>query len=116
VVAFNSGDYLRALDEFEVPYHVGDPARRELYLGLIRAAAALHHFGHGHPTSALRLGDSARALLAPWAGKPERAHGLDLGLLLNDLDRALAPLRGAAPGAAALLRPGFPPELRRGRI
>jgi predicted metal-dependent hydrolase len=108
---FNAGEYHAALDEWELPYHEAGATRGPLYLGLVRASAALHHFARGQWRSARKLGASARALLAT---PPPADDGLDLDMLLAELERVLAPLEAAASDAeAARLRPAFRPQLRR---
>ena len=116
VDAFNSGRYHEALDGFEVPYHEGGRASRDLWLGLIRASAALYHFERGQHLSAKRLHASSREVLAR-QGSPATLPGggdrkLDIAALLADLEAVFAPLAAASGEEAAALRPASRPRMR----
>jgi len=110
VVAFDAGRYKEALDQFEVPYHAAGGDARGLYLGLVRAAAALHHFVGGRPASARRLHRLTEETLS---GLPDLCEGFDLGHLRGELERLFGPLHAAADDVADTLRPASRPRLER---
>lgn len=94
LAAFAAGCWRQALDDFEVPYHRASGTERNLWLGLVRAAGALHHRESGRDASfrhLLRLAGEALRDVA------DDAAGLDLATFKQDL--------GLVNGVAVVARP-----------
>ena len=116
LLAYERGDFFEAHEELE-PAWMGtdDLAERNLLQGLIKLAAAYVHDVRGNPPGIERNLVGARRLLAEAAaeGPAENVAGIDLGRLLDEVDRRLADL-AAHPGGPNLAAPTLP--RRTGRI
>lgn len=95
LAAYERGDFFEAHEDLE-PAWMGtdDPAQRALLQGLIKVAAAYVHDVRGNPTGIGRNLSGARALLAEAAasGPTDNVAGVDLAVLLEDIDLRLADL------------------------
>lgn len=95
---FNAGEYFEAHEAWEDHWGHGGVAERELMLGLIKAAVALHHLAHrneaGFHWQAKEAIPRLRAHHAVW---PE----LRLGHLAEELDSLVSQARfhGSVPAA-----------------
>jgi hypothetical protein len=113
LAAYDAGDYFEAHELLE-PAWMGtaDPSERDLYQGLIKLAAGYVHAVRGNPLGVANNLTGARERLAAVveAGGPD--GGLDLPVLIADIDRALAAVAGFPADARAPL-PLPAPALRR---
>jgi hypothetical protein len=89
VALFNRGEYFEAHEVLETPWKRLRGAERDLYQGLIKAAAAFHHASRGKLRSALLLLRRAVAQLGPL---DLEAAPLPLDAWLDDLRGCLAVL------------------------
>jgi len=106
LAAYDRGDAFLAHELLE-PAWMGTAVlpERELYQGLIKLAASDVHAVRGNPLGEAKNLRGARARLAAAAGAT--AHGgpdggLDLGLLLDSIDRRLGALTGGSAPPAPL--------------
>lgn len=110
LAAYERGDFFEAHEELE-PAWMGtdDLAERALLQGLIKVAAAYVHGVRGNPAGITRNLEGARPLLADAAahGPANNVAGVDLGVLLDEIDLRLADLV-AHPDGPTL----GPPDLR----
>ena len=108
--AYERGDYFEAHEELE-PGWMGtdDLAERNLLQGLIKLSAAYVHDVRGNPAGIERNLVGARRLLAEAAPDlpADNVAGVDLGRLLDEVDRRLADL-AAHPDAPTLDAPLLP--------
>ena len=107
--AYERGDFFEAHELLE-PAWMGtdDPGERAFLQGLIKLAAAYVHGVRGNPAGIVKNLTGARRLLDEGClGDPRRA-GLDLVVLVADVDRRLADL-AAHPSGPTL----GPPDLHR---
>lgn len=81
---FNSGQFFECHDVLEDYWSELTSPEKPFFQGLIQAAVALFHYEEGNLGGALRMYRSCRVYLSPFA--PETA-GIDVSLLLTDLDR-----------------------------
>ena len=113
LAAYDRGDFFEAHEDLE-PAWMGtdDLAERALLQGLIKVAAAYVHDVRGNPAGITRNLEGARRLLteASLHGPAGNVAGVDLGVLLGDIDLRLADL-AAHPDDPTL----GPPELHRRR-
>ena len=103
LAAYARGDFFLAHELLE-PAWMGtaDPGERDLHQGLIKLAAAHVHAVRGNPLGVRKNLLGARARLADAAAAGAGlAWGIDVGLLLSLVERALDGLTGAATGAAS---------------
>ena len=115
--AYERGDYFEAHEDLE-PAWMGtdDLAERNLLQGLIKLAAAYVHDVRGNPPGIERNLVGARRLLAEAAaeGPADNVAGIDLGRLLDEVDRRLADL-AAHPDGPTLGAPSLPRRTGRTR-
>ena len=108
VDAYSAGDYFAAHEHLE-PAWMGtdDPAERDLHQGLIKLAAAYVHAVRGNPLGTAKNLRGARDRLASAAAAGADSRGLDLELLLRDVDDRLDRLR-REPDVARVDAPPLP--------
>jgi predicted metal-dependent hydrolase len=82
-----SGRFFEAHEAFETAWRACDPAERDFFQGLVHVVVSAYQAGRGRPVAQERQRLKALARLTPYA--PEH-RGLDVGLLLQRLDRAEA--------------------------
>lgn len=109
LAAYDRGDYFEAHELLE-PAWMGtdDLAERALLQGLIKLAAAYVHSVRGNPAGISRNLEGARSRLEEAHEDGRHSAGLDLDLLLHDIDERLAQL-AADPDR----QPSPAPNLRR---
>jgi hypothetical protein len=90
LAAYDRGDAFLAHELLE-PAWMGasDPAERDLYQGLIKLAAAFVHDARGNPAGVRKNLVGARERLAD-AVAAGRSAGLDIAVVLRDIDARLA--------------------------
>jgi uncharacterized protein len=110
LAAYERGDFFEAHEELE-PAWMGtdDLAERALLQGLIKVAAAYVHDVRGNPAGITRNLVGARALLAEASahGPADNVAGVDLEVLLGEIDLRLADLE-AHPDGPTLPAPILP--------
>jgi hypothetical protein len=94
VRAYEQGDFFLAHELLE-PAWMGtaDPAERDLHQGLIKLAAGYVHAVRGNPLGMAKNLTGARERLAAAFAAGCDARGLDLPILLGEIDARLARLR-----------------------
>ena len=107
--AYDRGDFFEAHELLE-PAWMGsdDPGERAFLQGLIKLAAAYVHGVRGNPRGIVKNLTGARSWLAEGAVAQPRRAGLDLAVLIAQVDRRLADL-AAHPTGPTL----GPPVLKR---
>ena len=98
---FNRGDWFEAHETWEEIWHMASGQRKTFYQGLIQCAVTLEHLRRGNPRGALTVFASAQSR---FHGLPPVYRGVNIGLLLSQIDLYLAPVRALpkeslAPGA-----------------
>ena len=110
LAAYERGDFFEAHEDLE-PAWMGtaDPAERALLQGLIKVAAAYVHDVRGNPAGIVRNLAGARVLLleASASGPATNAAGVDVGALIDAIDRRLEDL-AAHPDRPTLGPPKLP--------
>ena len=110
LAAYERGDFFEAHEELE-PAWMGtdDVSERALLQGLIKVAAAYVHDVRRNPAGITRNLEGARALLAEAStnGPADNVAGVDLPVLLGEIDLRLADLAAHADGPTL-----GPPQLR----
>jgi predicted metal-dependent hydrolase len=101
VERFNRGEFFSAHEAWEEIWRSTTPEPRELFQGLVQAAAAFHHLARQRPDVSGRVLAKARRRLAPLG---ERAAGIDLGAFRAALEEWAGYLRDPS---------GPPPDLPR---
>jgi hypothetical protein len=93
IAAYERGDFFEAHEHLE-PAWMGtdDQAERSLHQGLIKLAAAYVHAVRGNPRGVARNLVGARARLAEADLDGRHTAGLDLPVLIRDVDARLARL------------------------
>ncbi len=97
VQLFNREEYFGAHEALEDAWRESQEPNRTFLKGLIHAAVALYQYGRGNSHGARVKAASARRYLKPYAPEFE---GLQVGELLADLARFVAPLEALARGEA----------------
>jgi predicted metal-dependent hydrolase len=82
-----SGAFFEAHEAFETAWRACDASERDFFQGLVHVVVSAYQAGRGRPVAQERQRLKALARLTPYA--PEH-RGLDVGLLLQRLDRAEA--------------------------
>jgi len=105
LAAYDRGDYFEAHELLE-PAWMGtdDLAERALLQGLIKLSAAYVHAVRGNPPGIARNLEGARERLAQARADGRHSAGLDLDVLLADIDARLRELQ-TRPGAPTLAAP-----------
>lgn len=105
---FNRGRYLAAHEVLDDLWEETQGEAADFYKGLIQAAICLHHWQEGNPAGARKLYAGHRRCLAAYL---PRYRGVDVAGFLAAMQRALAPLLIAPPGAEPPLEPDAMPRL-----
>jgi uncharacterized protein len=88
---FNRQEYFQSHEVWEALWGTEEGQARDFYKGLIQAAVALHHLARGNEIGAQRLLERCRQCLARYRPK---YLGLDLEVLLAQIDRCVAGMKG----------------------
>jgi len=107
---FNSGRFFECHETLEEIWQEEPGPVRDLYKGLIQAAAAFVHVTRGNAAGAARLLRTSAGYLAPYG--TEGAMGFDVAAVRDALEAASVELARIAPGAVETLSPGWQPEFR----
>lgn len=100
---FNAGLFFECHEWFEGVWRATRGPEKDLYQGIVQAAAAFYHFEKGNAHGCATLMRKARARLAPY---PARVSGLDLGRFGAGLAQWDAHISGGArPRAFPRLEP-----------
>jgi hypothetical protein len=107
---FNSGRFFECHETLEEIWQEEQGPVRDLYKGLIQAAAAFVHVTRGNAAGAERLLRTSAGYLAPY--RAGGAMGFDVAAVCDALDAASAELLRAGPSAVETLYPRCQPEFR----
>lgn len=99
LAAYDRGDFFEAHELLE-PAWMGtdDPGERAFLQGLIKLAAAYVHDVRGNPTGIVKNLTGARAWLAESSVAEPSRGGIDLAVLVDEIDRRLADLTANPTG------------------
>lgn len=91
---FNAREFFEAHEAWEDAWHMAYGLKHQYYQGIIQCAVALEHYRRSNARGVVSLHRSYRRRLAP---VPERFMGLDVRRLLEEMERALAPVIALDP-------------------
>jgi hypothetical protein len=93
ILFFNRRDFFQAHEVWESIWLDCTGPERRFYQGLIQAAVALHHFGHGNVRGAAKLFHSSREYMTRYESP---YLGLDISAFWEKMERCFAPVLTAA--------------------
>ncbi len=102
---FNQRDFYECHDTLEEVWLQESSDRQPFLQGLIQAAVAFHHFGHGKYGAARSM---LRLALEKLSAYPEQTEGLELGELRRELQQWKTFLDDAIRNPPAQAAPEFP--------
>ena len=98
VSSFNAGEYHAAHEQLDDLWEASSGPDADFLKGLIQACICMHHFQRGNLEGAAKLYSGHRRYLAAYLP----AHrGIDVSLLLTEMQRVLRPVVRARPGQPA---------------
>jgi predicted metal-dependent hydrolase len=94
------GRLFEAHEQLELAWRAAEPPERDFFQGLVHVAVAWYQAGRGRPLACERQLEKARRRLGPFA---PRHRGLEVGALIDQVERALTRVRAGSVDLDPLL-------------
>ena len=105
---FDAGEYHAAHERLDLLWEASSGLDSDFLKGLIQACICMHHFRRGNLEGAAKLYSGHRRYLAAYL---PAYRGIDVALLLAEMQRVLRPVVRAQPGRVATFEPADRPRI-----